>query len=535
MAGSSSDAERAFALYQLRQQVDDLISLEENHTKRAAAERRTHLVPSDAMKQGVRETLDSTQPGPRLLQRTCTIDTATAFEFPDFSNNRMSTSSATLRPRSKTPSPMTSPVGSPHIESSYLQSTNGPQSPTDSVMDRDISRQPSVSTNRSSFNGSLDSRLSDNGLCISTPSTTPEDLTLRNLQRRPSATSLITIKLGEGALDWKPLAHKVEVQKTRQERIHGQDKTIHESKTCDIHWQYRRDTGISLRAVYRSQRDGKSRPWATQHFPAIGPFIPLTTTFPDGGVTVDFPRGSFGRLEKHLTDIKYTFPDFEEAEKFQTLLYTNDGAEPAELVFDRCVITVSSNKNSPECRARNLRLWLRSETHVDENGPVIYHVLILLFYTSALGEKGHWVEEPHYAFEWLTKKECAKSSDELVLQFSKEPAKWIPHKLLARTKSSQDTTIEPPPRSASVFSRNRKSSIEVPELKRSGTGGSISSAVSIQSTKTYFGQSSGASKSIGLNRYGYSELTITFRNKEDRKDFVNIWQKYVKPVTSGSS
>jgi hypothetical protein len=32
-----------------------------------------------------------------------------------------------------------------------------------------------------------------------------------------------------------------------------------------------------------------------------------------------------------------------------------------------------------------------------------------------------------------------------------------------------------------------------------------------------------------LNRFGYSKLEIEFQNKADRKDFVEIWGKFVKP------
>jgi hypothetical protein len=148
---------------------------------------------------------------------------------------------------------------------------------------------------------------------------------------------------------------------------------------------------------------------------------------------------------------------------------TNNGADPAEPKFDRPILSIASNKNPTERRARNLRLWLRTEIRLEQEGPVTFTVLVLLFYTSALEDKGHWVEEPHYAFEWLTESTCRKETDKLTLVFSKDAAKWTPHKLLQRRRSSKDPTIEAPPKSASLFSGKRNDSIEIPVFTSIGT------------------------------------------------------------------
>jgi hypothetical protein len=514
-AGSSGDIERAFVLYQLRQQVDDAIILEENRTKRTPAEQRSHLSPSDAMKQKVQ----NTAPAP---VRTYTLDTDHSFKFSGFDPRQMSASSATLRGGSRTPSPTTSPSSSPRLESSYFRSTDQAHSPTDSVMSHDAERTYSVFTNRSSYTH----RPPVSGLGIATAATTPEDGVMHSLQRKHSSSSLVTLALGESALAWKSLSHKVMV-----ERVPGRERAIVDSRECDIHWQYRKDMGITLRAVYRSSKDNKIKPWTTQHFPATGPSIPLTTTYADSMVSIDFPRGSFGRLDKHLTDIKYTFPGFEAAEKFQTLLYTNNGTDAAELKFDRPILSIASNKNPTECRARNLRLWLRTETHLEQEVPVTFNVLVLLFYTSALEDKDHWVEEPHYAFEWLTESTCKKETDKLTLVFSKDAAKWTPHKLLQRRKPSKGPTIEAPPKSPLLFSRKRNDSMEIPGLTRIDTGASVSSsAMSIKSAQSINGRGSMASQPCNENRFGYSELEIKFQNKKDRRDFVDTWQQYVKEL-----
>lgn len=408
-------------------------------------------------------------------------------------------------------------------------------------MSQDIGNISFISTTQSIFSNSPDSRLSVTGLGISTAGTTPHSAMSRPLHHELSVTSLATIALGEGALDWNSLCRKVQVERKSIERVHGRERTIVESKECDIHWRYREDTGISLRALYRSSKDNKPKPWTVQHFPATGPSIPLTTTYPDGEVSVDFPRGSFGRLDKHWTDIKYTFTGYDSAEKFQTLLYTNNGADAAELKFDRPILSISSDKSPTECRGRNLRLWRRTEMHVDQDGPVTFDVLVLLFYTSALEDKGHWVEEPHYAFEWLADSTYKRDSEKLTLVFSKDPTKWTTDKLFQHRKSSKGSfsndgtaTASGAPRSP-IFSRKRNDSMEIPELTRSGTGPSVaSSVVSIKSSKSLFGRSNGgrggSSRAGNLNRFGYSELQIKFQNAKDRRAFLDVWKEYVRPL-----
>lgn len=523
-ATPSGDLQTAAVLYHLRRQVDDAILIEENRDKRMTAEKRSHLAPSDAMKTKVR----SMPPAPH---RTYTIDTDFSGDYTGFDQHRMSSSSATLRPVPHTPSPTASPTGSPRIETSYFGSIDWAHSPTQGEMSHDLGRTSSVSTNRSSLSNSPNSRLSVSGLGISTAGTTPESAITQDSRNRLSITSLLTIALGEGALEWNSLCRKVQVERKLLAHIKGKESTITESKECDVHWRYREDAGITLRALYRSSKDNKVKPWTVQHFPATGPSIPLTTTYPDGEVSVDFPRGSFGKLEKHCNNIKYTFSGNDSAEKFQTLLYTNNGTDAAELKYDRPVHTISSNKHPTECRARNLRLWQRSETHLDENGPVTVDVLVLLFYTSALEEKGHWVEEPHYAFEWLNESTYKKDSDKLTLLFSKDPAKWTTDKLFQRRKSSNGPTSNEAPKSPSIFSRKRNDSMEIPQLKRSGTQASFtSSAVSIKSSRSIYGRSTGSSRTGNLNRFGYSELEIRFQNKKDRRAFLDIWKVYIKPL-----
>ena len=528
-AAPSGNVETAGVLYHLRRQVDDAILVEENRAKRVTAEKRSHLAPSDAMKQKIRNM-------PPAPQRTYTLETDHSGNFSGFQQDHMSHSASTIRPILSTSSPSISPSSSPRAESSYFGSIDWAHSPTISATPQDLGRSPSVSTNRSSFADSPDSRLSIAGLGVSTAGTKPDNAIPYTLRHRLSNTSLATIALGEGALSWDTLCRKVQVERQATETVQGRERTNAESKECDVHWRYREDTGISLRAVYRSSKDGKAKPWTIQHFPATGPSIPLTTTYPDGEVSIDFPRGSFGKLEKHCTDIKYTFPGSDSAEKFQTLLYTNNGADTADLKFDRPVVSISSNKNPTECRGRNVRLWRRSETHLNENGPVTFDVLVLLFYTSALEDKGHWVEEPHYAFEWLTESVYKKDSDKLTLVFSKDPTKWTADKLFQRRKPSRGSISQDAPKSPSIFSRKRNDSMEIPELTRSGTGASTASAApSIMSIRSISGRDAGSSRVGNLNRFAYSELDIKFQSKKDRRAFLELWKEYVKPLGAAAS
>lgn len=500
----NGDDQTAAVLYHLRRELEDAIMIEENRAKRMAVERRTNLAPSDAIRQEMRNL-------PHIPQRTGTVHTLN-YDFTGSSRelearNSMSDSTQTLRPGLATSSPRTSPISSPQIPQSYFDTVDwgsfseAPSSPG--------ARTSSMSTTRSSFSQSPDSRLSVPGLGISTAGTTPEDVA-QPLRRRLSAASLLSIALGPGALQWNKLCRKAVV-----ERVTAQGS---ESRECDVHWRYREDAGISIRSVYRSGTSKEVKVWITQHFPATGPSIPLTTSFPDGEVAIDFPRHSHGRLEKRCIDVKYLMSDAAASSKLQTLLYTNSGKEGAELLYDRPVLSISSNLNKPECRGKNLRLWRKTELHVGPDGLESADVLVVLFYTSALPEeKAHWVEEPHYVFQWLDASAYSKNSDKLQLVFSKEPGKWTRDKVFPRRKSSKTS--------------ERDGEGERPGVSRAGTKSSIasSSAASVVSARSSIfsnGQRKGAA--ANLNRFGYSELEIKFQSKSDSGAFLDIWKKYVK-------
>jgi hypothetical protein len=495
----NGDEHTAAVLYHLRRELEDAIMIEENRAKRMAVERRTNLAPSDTIRQ---EMMDLSH----IPQRTGTIQTLNSGFSGSFAGSFTKEGTQTLRPGLTTLSPYTSPAGSPQIPQSYFDTVDwgsvseAPSSPG--------VRTPSMSTTRSSLSQSPDSRLSVPGLGISTAGTTPEDAA-QPLQRKLSAASLLSIALGPGALQWNQLCHKAVV-----ERVTLQGS---ESRECGLHWRYREDAGISIRSVYRSGSSKEAKVWITQHFPATGPSIPLTTAFADGDVAIDFPRRSFGRLEKRCVDVKYLMPDAASSEKLQTLLYTNNGKDRAELLYDRPVLGISSNVNKPECRGKNLRLWKKTEMHVGPEGLESADVLVVLFYTSALPEdKAHWVEEPHYVFQWLDDSAYTKSSDKLQLIFSKEPGKWTRDKMFQRRKSSKS---------------EREGEGERPGLSRAGTRTSTapSSAASVASARPSLfrsGQPKGGT--APLNRFGYSELEIKFQSKSDRGAFLDVWKKYVK-------
>ncbi|KAI2482801.1 hypothetical protein Ptr902_05118 [Pyrenophora tritici-repentis] len=509
----SGDAQTAAILYQLRRQVDDAIMIEENRAKRTGAEKRSHLAPSDAMKLTVRNM-------PPAPLRTYTLDTDHSGNFTDFEQHQMSSSSATIRPHANTPLPSPQLSGSPHASPSF-GSVDWMNSPTGSSTSQDFERVPSISSPRGSTSYSPDSQPSVQEPGTNTEGTTPKSPMPNHFRSRLSCTSLVTIALGKAALDWKRICLTVQVE--RKSVKYG-----HESRDCDLRWRYREDTGISIRAVYHSSQDGKLRSWTEQHFHATGPSIPLTTTYADGAVSIDFPRGSFGKLEKQYTDIKYTFTGYEPAGKFQTLLYTNNGADPAELKYDRPVITISSNLHATECRGRNLRLWNRTVTRLGDDGLATFEVLVLLFYTSALEDKGHWVEEPHYAFEWLTESTYRKESDKLTLVFSRDPSRWTSDKLFQRRRSS--ARAEQQPKSPSIFSRKRNDSMEMPQPNRSTTGVSVLSNGSMKSQGSIHGDGATSSRAGNINRFGYSELEIRFQSKADRRAFLGVWKQYVRPL-----
>lgn len=365
---------------------------------------------------------------------------------------------------------------------------------------------------------------------VVTPHTSPESAFSQTYRTMLATPSLVSFALPDSALQLSRLSHKVLIECTPAERPHGKEKIITQKKWCDVFWSHREDGGILLKSVYRSDKSDKIRTWVTQNFPSLGPSIPLTTTI-DGEVSVDFPRGSFGKLDKQWTDVKYTFLDWESSIPFQTLLYTNNNKDAAKLLFDRPVRNIGSDKNKSECRGRNLRLWLRPETHIQLGEFVTADVLILLFYTSCREEKGHWVEEPHYAFEWLSESIYTKSTDKLSLVFSTDPKRWTSDKLFKGRKSSRDSTNSDGP--ASPVSDKRKDSMEIPGITRSGTGGSTaSSAASIRTTRTFFSRSRSSSRIGNANSGGYSKLEIEFQGSKDRRAFLDVWKKYVKPLGS---
>ncbi|KAF2181551.1 hypothetical protein K469DRAFT_740775 [Zopfia rhizophila CBS 207.26] len=487
-AAQNGDAETAAVLYRLRRELEDAIMIEENRAKRIAVEKRTNLSPSDAIRQEIKGM------PPILPQRSHSLDSGFSEAISEDVHGTMADSTVTIRP-----SLTNSPQGSPVIEQAYFSPADW-SSLSPSI---DSSRNSSILTNRSSISAaSVESQL---GISApSTAATSPEDHALRT---RYSVTSLATLAPGDGALKWNKLCRKVQVERHSSKGP--------ESKECDIHWSYREDHGLSIRSVHRDRKTDKVLVWATQHFPATGPSIPLTTTYPDGDLSIDFPRGSFGRLDKRCIDIKYTFCDQESSTKLQTLLYTNNGKDEAELLFDRPIITISSDKNKPECRGKNIRLWRRAEQKEHSGAHMLADVLVLLFYTSALPEeRGHWVEEPHYVFEWLEDSVYKKSSEKLTLVFSKEPGKWTREKLFKRRKSSKGMT---------EGDDDRKT------IRRNSTAASLaSSTLSCESGMNGgFGSPNQAS---GLNRFGYSELEIKFRETKDRKDFLAVWKAYVKPL-----
>lgn len=507
VATPSGNEQTAAVLYHLRRELEDAIMVEENRAKRMAVESRKNLSPSDAVRQEVK----NLQPIPL---RTYTIDSDFSGNFSRFSNPTpsLSDSAATIRPTPQAVSPAVSPTGSPQIPHSYFEPVDwGQVSPSHSPSSPGLlERSPSTSTDHSSLSTSPGQHLSVGGLGISTAGTTPDD-SAHPLRSKISAHSLASIALGPGALQWNKLCNRVEVERTRKAQCV-------EIKECDLHWRYREDTGISIRSVYQSKQSKELKVWVIQHFPATGPSIPSTTSYQDGDISIDFPRDSFGKLEKGCTDVKYICKDDRSSTKLQKLLYTNNGMEEAELLYDRPVITISSNLNKPECRGKNVRLWRRSEAHIGPNGFETADVLVLLFYTSALeDDKAHWVEEPHYGFQWLDDSAYKKSSDKVQLTFSKEPGKWTREKIFQRRKSSKSS--EKPGKQESMSNLARSDTV---------ISSVSSSAVSVKSAKSIFGGKPSAAGN--LNRFGYSELEIKFQSKTDRKDFVDIWKEYVRPL-----
>lgn len=148
------------------------------------------------------------------------------------------------------------------------------------------------------------------------------------------------------------------------------------------------------------------------------------------------------------------------------------------------------------------------------------------------------MEEPHYAFQWLTDDACTKSSDKLSLVFSKEPGKWNRDKLFQRRKSTS-ASISPVAdaspssrRDSGQSARSPPASPGITALLRRNTQTSIVSSTSNLSSRSLFGQRPGRNRVGDLNRFGYNELEIKFKSKSDRKDFVVLWQQHVKQLVS---
>jgi len=344
----------------------------------------------------------------------------------------------------------------------------------------------------------------------STARTTPED---RPLRRRLSSSSLASLALGPSALTWTLLCSKVQVERTT-----GSAAQTHE---CNLFYRYNKSLGLSLKSMYRSRSSPNPKIWITQDFPASGAALPLTTTHPDGDTSMEFPKRNFEKLSQKCTDIKYTFSNPESSKLFQTLLYTN-GKMDAELLFDRPILRIHTNKRKDECRGKNIRLWLRTEKQSTRNGIADVEVLMLVFYTSARDEiEARWVEEPHYVFEWIEESVYKKkNTDKVKFVFSKEPGRWRPDKIFRQRRKSSNT--------GAVVEGNS------PPLSRSNTAPLFLSSTTpapTQSQSSFFGTSTPTR--TDLNRYGYSELEIKFQSVKDRNEFLEIWRKYVKPKPLG--
>lgn len=498
-SSSSVEEETAAIIFRLRREVQDALTVAENTAQRVAGEKRTHLAPGNAAEMAQFRQQVQNMPQPR---RALTRDSACSVS--SNSADTMAGSMVTIRPA------RTSPNSGPIIDRwDYFGLVDWDGLP----MDRSNNQAPSIAdTIYSASSGwSASSRLSYAG--ISTAETTPEDWPSRSPM---SATSLASFGLEPAAFEWKVLCVKVQVECRRGPEAHG--KTSH--ATCSIKWRYRPDHGISFRAT----RLKTNEVFVTQHFPAFRSPIPLSTHFPPD-VSIEFPQNSFGKLEpKSVTNINYIFQTEADSKAFQTLLYTNNGEDEAELLFDRNINTINSSKHKPECRGKSLRLWNRGG------------VLTLLFYTSALEERNprieaedstayaHWVEEPHTAFEWLKDKSYDKKYLErpLRLIFSTDPDKYKKDKRFG----SFGFGSKKGEKGSSRFEGLDKEAGAGLDLHRTSTVSSLDSSVlSVRAERSGFG---GTRRR--LNRFGYDYLEINFQTRRDRKDFLEIWKKYVKPL-----
>ncbi|KAJ4296420.1 hypothetical protein N0V90_006465 [Kalmusia sp. IMI 367209] len=469
-APRSDDKQTAAVLFNLRRELEDAIKVEENRAKRMAGEKRVKLNPSDEIRQEMGNL-------PTIPRRTYTLDADNSGSFSSFDTPSMPRWTET--PPAATGTPSVTPLSaSPKIPHGYFEAIDwGKTASEDTALDAEMSRDASVDV--------------------------PD---LRPMRRTLSKGSLATLTLGESALRWNKLCRKVDVKRTASNQI--------ETRICDIHWRYGEDAGLNLRSVYRGT-GGQVRVWVAQHFPATGPSIPLTMTYPKGESSITFPRKSFGKLNKQCTDVRYTFANQDDSRRFQEVLYTNGGRQKAELLYDRPVLTVSSDLNRPESRGKNIRLWRKSEQNAD--------VLMLLFYTSALPEdSAHWVEEPHYAFQWLHES-VKKHSDHLTLIFNKDPERQTGNKLFERKWSYQHN-----------FSKDQiRSSKSVDSTHTLGDIDAVTSStsMSLNNNWTESVPRNPIQRTIrNWNRFGYDRLEIRFQNRGDQMAFVDIWKNHVNPT-----
>lgn len=151
-AATRDDPKTAAVLYHLRRELEDAIIIEENRAKRAAADRRTHLGPSDAVRQEVQNL-------PPVPQRTYTLETDHSGNFSGFRpQTDLSDSTATLLAGPTLSSPPTSPAQA-GIEETYFSSIHWTRTPSISSP-HEQSRSPSLYSFRSSFSTSHSARLS---------------------------------------------------------------------------------------------------------------------------------------------------------------------------------------------------------------------------------------------------------------------------------------------------------------------------------------------------------------------------------------
>jgi hypothetical protein len=194
--GSTAEEETAAIIYQLRRQVEDALVVAENRAKRLAREKGQHIAPGDAAE--MRQMRHEVEKMPQL-RPAHTFDSGFE-EGPD--NDAMEDSTQTIRLQ---PSPSSSsPVGSPDCFGSF-GSVHSPHLP--SPLGLSVGRASSVATTDSEASG-MSSFSYPSVSPFSTANTTPED---RPLRSKLSVTSLATLTLGEGALQWTVLCKRVEV------------------------------------------------------------------------------------------------------------------------------------------------------------------------------------------------------------------------------------------------------------------------------------------------------------------------------------